>query len=454
MSNSKEEVKANSIDMIRKLMRDQKRNCESLRFNSLFSEFSQNAAPANTSKHNDEVFSPIKDIEGEARFRTSEVVQEASLALEKEPKGVWATLGKPYVCLGPPIEVVINSQTAVLGTSALYWLDQNFRLSKKINVSKTKVLFVRRFKWSVVFLLRKGRKTEVSDHLLQTATTISQTDPIVARAVMLKKQKQNVDAHFPRLLIMKFNRLPDPYEELGDLENNAFLSDFTSQWIQDLEQTRRNANLALQKSIFDRKNSQAAVLESVLITKCCFQMIMDSVKHQSYTKSAPLNSNIPPVDTWTKTLLSQDHLKTQLTSKSLKLGTLPATDAEALERFYLNICRLVYTLSKGDPDLLFIVHTVKELLENGFSLTRVFLARIVQETVKFMMNCGRAEYNAKLLPILSFISRCTSTGNAELNQMLAATGMLKLVYSQHELNGFGSGLQKIAQYGRSTLDLF
>lgn len=60
---------------------------------------------------------------------------------------------------------------------------------------------------------------------------------------------------------------------------------------------------------------------------------------------------------------------------------------------------------------------VKELLENGYSLTRVFLGKTVQETGKFMRDCGRAEYNAKLLPVFSYISRCTSTGISEFNQV-------------------------------------
>lgn len=65
-----------------------------------------------------------------------------------------------------------------------------------------------------------------------------------------------------------------------------------------------------------------------------------------------------PVDSWTKTLQTQDHLKTQLTSKSFKLGSLPTVETDTLERFYLDLCRLIYTLSEGDPDLLFIIQTV------------------------------------------------------------------------------------------------
>lgn len=41
---------------------------------------------------------------GEAQSRTIELVRQAAMALEKEEKGVWALLGKPYVCFGEPIE--------------------------------------------------------------------------------------------------------------------------------------------------------------------------------------------------------------------------------------------------------------------------------------------------------------------------------------------------------------
>jgi len=193
--------------------------------------------------------------------------------------------------------------------------------------------------------------------------------------------------------------LRESNEAFEDFENNEFLSPFTLHWVHSLDQVRllyiryiyqkclTSIKLiffirfeGMQTLLCKRVFSTERILRSLYWTQfSSLNVVFNSswivlpfkptlnqlpfiqVKTDSLTSRQTLmdlSLDELPVDSWTKTLQSQDHLKTQLTSKSFKLGSLPTVETEALERFYLDLCRLIYTLSEGDPDLLFIIQTV------------------------------------------------------------------------------------------------
>lgn len=183
-------------------------------------------------------------------------------------------------------------------------------------------------------------------------------------------------------------------------------------------------------------------------------MIVEQIELGRLLKSAPIHSgtsnshstswnlssvDVLPMDTWTKAIRSQDKFKTQMTCKSFKLVNFKSSDINVFERFYSNLCHLIQRIGHADPELLFVVQKVthsilfyalletvwtlkvKSLLENGGTLQRSLLSKIVQETKAFMMACGRAIYNNKLLPVFRFIARCVFVQDGELNQVKRQT---------------------------------
>eukprot|EP00803_Ostreobium_quekettii_P001630 evm.model.scf_402.3 EVM.evm.TU.scf_402.3 scf_402:30597-35111(+) len=97
-------------EAIRTMLREQKRDTGELHENALFREFKAQArrqrlcqGPLNSLE---EPAGPpvIDDIEAEGKVRTLERIRSAGLEQEREQIGVWAAIGKPYICLGRPIE--------------------------------------------------------------------------------------------------------------------------------------------------------------------------------------------------------------------------------------------------------------------------------------------------------------------------------------------------------------
>lgn len=90
---------------------------------------------------------------GEAQCRTLELVQTARLELEKEQKGVWASLGRPYVCHGQPAEV---SDCPGKVLSGCHPLDQGRLLPETLKAMQTKV----NKSYSVPFILIRMKQEE------------------------------------------------------------------------------------------------------------------------------------------------------------------------------------------------------------------------------------------------------------------------------------------------------
>ncbi|GMH43887.1 hypothetical protein BSKO_11821 [Bryopsis sp. KO-2023] len=84
------------------LLREQKKECEILHSNPLFREFKQKARHKSKGQVQTEWAPIIEDVEAEAKMRTLQFIREAAIREDKIQKGVWASFGKPYVCLGRP----------------------------------------------------------------------------------------------------------------------------------------------------------------------------------------------------------------------------------------------------------------------------------------------------------------------------------------------------------------
>ncbi len=107
--------KAGNTDVIRSMLREQKKECSALRVNPLFREFRSEAKQKHSrgaDRLTDTAPPVIDDLEAEGQTRLFEVIHQAATEGFKEPMGVWASFGKPYACFGEPMEV---SGTPCLG---------------------------------------------------------------------------------------------------------------------------------------------------------------------------------------------------------------------------------------------------------------------------------------------------------------------------------------------------
>jgi hypothetical protein len=98
---------AGSTDVIRQMLKEQKEGCKALHQNPLFKEFRNQRGKRRFRKgYEVEATSPIiDDLEAEGQQRLLLVIEKASTDYEKNPRGVWASFGKPYRCLGNPEQV-------------------------------------------------------------------------------------------------------------------------------------------------------------------------------------------------------------------------------------------------------------------------------------------------------------------------------------------------------------
>lgn len=100
--------KPGNTDLIRQMLREQQKECQALHANGLFREFRDQQKQRKFGKGYavQEVAPPMfDDFQAEGQQRMFELIKESAVKEEKPLKGVWATFGKPYICLGDPNEV-------------------------------------------------------------------------------------------------------------------------------------------------------------------------------------------------------------------------------------------------------------------------------------------------------------------------------------------------------------
>ena len=101
--------KPGNTDLIRTMLREQQKDCQRLHANSLFREFREDSK---SKKHGKGYSVPqnanqplVIDFQAEGQARMFDLIKSRAMKEEKPLQGVWASFGKPYVCLGAP-EVV------------------------------------------------------------------------------------------------------------------------------------------------------------------------------------------------------------------------------------------------------------------------------------------------------------------------------------------------------------
>lgn len=107
--------KPQNTEVIRKMLREQQRECQALHANPLFKEFRTPgtvrakkfgkgyAVIEDTSMP--QPFADSKSIEYEGQARMFDLIKNTAIKEEKARQGVWASFGAPYVPLGDPKEV-------------------------------------------------------------------------------------------------------------------------------------------------------------------------------------------------------------------------------------------------------------------------------------------------------------------------------------------------------------
>lgn len=104
--------KPGNTEVIRSMLREQQKDCQRLHANGLFKEFRDEgsnkhskfgkgyAAPASAEGQQPLVV----DFQAEGQSRMFDLIKSRALKEDKPLHGVWASFGKPYVCLGAPQE--------------------------------------------------------------------------------------------------------------------------------------------------------------------------------------------------------------------------------------------------------------------------------------------------------------------------------------------------------------
>mmetsp|Transcript_14541 Transcript_14541/g.31649 ORF Transcript_14541/g.31649 Transcript_14541/m.31649 type:complete len:677 (+) Transcript_14541:102-2132(+) len=103
--------KPGNTDVIRTMLREQQKECTQLHANALFREFRGEGQKQKKfgkgyvvqAEGNQPMFD---DFQAEGQSRMFELIKQIAVKEEKPLKGVWASFGKPYVCLGDPEELV------------------------------------------------------------------------------------------------------------------------------------------------------------------------------------------------------------------------------------------------------------------------------------------------------------------------------------------------------------
>eukprot|EP00955_Chlamydomonas_euryale_P066849 359660-Chlamydomonas_euryale.AAC.17 len=114
--------KPGNTEVIRSMLREQQKDCVRLHANSLFKEFRDEG---NKHKKVGKGYAPptadsqplVLDFHAEGQSRMFDLIKSRATKDEKPLQGVWASFGKPYVCLGAPEEP--NSKLPPLNRDAM-----------------------------------------------------------------------------------------------------------------------------------------------------------------------------------------------------------------------------------------------------------------------------------------------------------------------------------------------
>jgi hypothetical protein len=108
-----------NTDHIRQMLREQQRSMGALHANALFREFRGDGqkkafgkgyvAVADTAER-----PMIDDFQAEGQARMFDLIRQTAVKDEKPLRGVWASFGKPYICLGEPADVSMENSYGVL----------------------------------------------------------------------------------------------------------------------------------------------------------------------------------------------------------------------------------------------------------------------------------------------------------------------------------------------------
>ena len=115
-------------------------------------------------------------------------------------------------------------------------------------------------------------------------------------------------------------------------------------------------------------------------------------------------------------------------------GPVDMEEIAILERFYNQLCLLVERQRVSDPCSIALLLAVKTLLEKGTTLVPTLLVGVVDALDTWAKTSGLYHYNQCILPILTFIRKCTGGDEDELQKMIIKRGLGELVFGEDEAN--------------------
>eukprot|EP00798_Chlamydomonas_sp_ICE-L_P016563 gene16563-22793_t len=107
---SSDKYKPGNTDVIRTMLREQQRDCKLLHANALFREFRDGGQKLKkfgkgyVVSHETATAPSVDDFQAEGQTRLFDLIKHVAVKDGKPLRGVWASFGKPYQCLGDPTE--------------------------------------------------------------------------------------------------------------------------------------------------------------------------------------------------------------------------------------------------------------------------------------------------------------------------------------------------------------
>ena len=137
-------------------------------------------------------------------------------------------------------------------------------------------------------------------------------------------------------------------------------------------------------------------------------------------------------------------------AKTQKALTLNPDELKGLQRFYDQLCALVESQEKmSDPICLMIVHRVRDLLESGTSLHKSLLGLVLDHVTAFVKGAGLVRFNRFLLPILTFVSRCSGVSDLDFEELVASHGIQIVIYGTADVPSVIEGKSRPPSQGLS-----
>ena len=136
-------------------------------------------------------------------------------------------------------------------------------------------------------------------------------------------------------------------------------------------------------------------------------------------------------------------------------GPVDMEEIAILERFYNQLCLLVERQRVSDPCSIALLLAVKTLLEKGTTLVPTLLVGVVDALDTWAKTSGLYHYNQCILPILTFIRKCTGGDEDECQKMIIKRGLEELVFGEDAGNvknslAFLPAFDKVASSKRQT----